>query len=241
MLGVDSLAGRTFVDVGSGSGLFSLAAMRLGAARVHSLDYDPNSVACGLGLKARFFPDAANWTIEQGSALDAEYLATLGQFDIVYSWGVLHHTGAMWTAIENVTSLVRNGGILFVAIYNDQGWLTTAWRGVKRTYNRSAAGRWLILASFCTFFAIQGLVADLARLKNPVARYAAYKRSRGMSRVHDWVDWLGGLPFEVATPEKIFEFHKYKGFHLENMVLRSGHGCNEFVFSRTRAIGASPA
>lgn len=240
MLGVDSLTGRTFVDVGSGSGLFSLAAMRLGATRVRSFDYDPSSVACGLSLKGRFFPDAENWTVEHGSALDGRYLANLGQFDIVYSWGVLHHTGAMWQAIANVAALARKDGIFFIAIYNDQGWLTAGWRWVKRTYNRSAAGRWFILVSFCSFFAIQGLIADLVRLRNPVARYAAYKRSRGMSRVHDWVDWLGGLPFEVATPEQIFAFHKNKGFHLENMLLRPGHGCNEFVFSKTRAVVADP-
>ncbi|MBC8134223.1 MAG: hypothetical protein H7X95_14670 [Deltaproteobacteria bacterium] len=81
---------------------------------------------------------------------------------------------------------------------------------------------------------MQGLFADLAQLKNPLARYAAYKRSRGMSRVHDWIDWIGGFPFEVATPDEIFAFHRDRGFHLENMLLRPGHGCNEFVFSKTR-------
>src|SRR5438270_3479135 len=92
MLQVEDLRGKSFVDVGSGSGLFSLAAMRLGAARVHSFDYDPTSVQCGRALKDRFFSSATNWTIEQGSALDVEYLKRLGEFDVVYSWGVLHHT-----------------------------------------------------------------------------------------------------------------------------------------------------
>src|SRR2546426_6722959 len=74
MLGTDALGGRSFLDVGSGSGLFSLAARRLGATRVHSLDFDPKSVACTRHLKERYFPDAAQWTVEQGSALDAPYL-----------------------------------------------------------------------------------------------------------------------------------------------------------------------
>src|SRR5467141_2182790 len=118
-LGVQSLAGRSFLDVGSGSGLFSLAARRLGA-RVHSFDYDPQSVACTRLLRDRFFPGDADWKINQGSVLYAGYLATLGRFDVVYSWGVLHHTGAMWAALKNVTTLVAPGGLLYLAIYNDQ-------------------------------------------------------------------------------------------------------------------------
>src|SRR3954452_16953624 len=99
LLGVENLSGWRFLDIGSGSGLFSLAAHRLGA-QVHSFDYDPESVACTAELKRRFFPDDPAWTVERGSVLDRDYLAKLGAFDVVYSWGVLHHTGAMWTAIE---------------------------------------------------------------------------------------------------------------------------------------------
>lgn len=119
MLRVDDLQNRTFLDIGSGSGLFSLAARKLGA-RVHSFDYDPQSVACTRALKQRYFPDSADWVIEEGSALDADYLLRLGQFDIVYSWGVLHHTGAMWQALENVDGNVRQNGKLFIALYNHQ-------------------------------------------------------------------------------------------------------------------------
>ena len=109
MLGMESMAGKSFLDVGSGSGLFSLAAKRMGAS-VHSFDYDPESVACTRELKRRYFPDDVNWIIEDGSVLDSDYLGALGEFDIVYSWGVLHHTGAMWKALKNIVPLVRKGG-----------------------------------------------------------------------------------------------------------------------------------
>src|SRR5216684_1692174 len=83
MLQVDDLRGKSFIDIGSGSGLFSLAAMRLGAARVHSFDYDPNSVACAQELKRRYFPQETNWVIQHGSVLDLDYVASLGKFDVV--------------------------------------------------------------------------------------------------------------------------------------------------------------
>lgn len=94
MLEVENLEGKTFLDIGSGSGLFSLAARRLGA-KVYSFDFDTNSFECTTELRRRFFENDENWKVEQGSALEREYVESLGKFDIVYSWGVLHHTGSM--------------------------------------------------------------------------------------------------------------------------------------------------
>src|SRR4051812_24922114 len=69
MLGESTLHGRRFLDAGSGSGLFSLAARRLGA-RVLSFDFDPHSVACTEELRRRYFPNDTDWRVESGSVLD---------------------------------------------------------------------------------------------------------------------------------------------------------------------------
>ena len=221
MRGVDHLQGKSFLDAGSGSGLFSLAARRLGA-KVYSFDYDPASVACTLELKRRYFPDDEAWIVEVGSVLDQDYLQRLGQFDVVYSWGVLHHTGAMWQALDNVASLASER--LFVAIYNDQGWISRYWTAVKRLYNGSGLGRVLMIwLHFPYLYALRFLIRKIAG--RPL--------ERGMSLWHDMLDWLGGYPFEVARPEEILDFYLERGLTCVKLKTCGGRmGCNEFVFLR---------
>jgi 2-polyprenyl-3-methyl-5-hydroxy-6-metoxy-1,4-benzoquinol methylase len=229
MLGVESLEGLRFLDVGSGSGLFSLAARRLGAGRVHSFDFDPESVACTRELRRRHHPDDPRWTIEQGSILDVELVDRLGDWDVVYSWGVLHHTGAMWRALELAASAVAEDGLLFVAIYNDQGARSRLWRAVKHAYNRLPAA----LRPALTAVVMGPLIAASAAKGVARGRGRRHQRSRGMSRWHDAVDWIGGYPFEVAKPEEVLGFLQGRGLQLERLTTCGGKlGCNEYVFSR---------
>jgi 2-polyprenyl-3-methyl-5-hydroxy-6-metoxy-1,4-benzoquinol methylase len=237
MLREPTLVGKSFLDIGCGSGLFSLAARRLGA-RVHSFDFDADSVACALELRRRYFQGDLQWTIEQGSVLDAAYLNALGTFDVVYSWGVLHHTGRMWDAIDAAARLVAPRGKLFVALYNDLGSRSTRWRAIKRTYNQ------LPLPVRPAFTALVMLPEEIkaflrAAIKGRPASYfdvwTGYNQ-RGMNRWRDMVDWVGGYPYEVATPEGVFEFCRERGFSLINLRCGGvGLGCNEFVFERIQA------
>ncbi|HVB22666.1 MAG TPA: class I SAM-dependent methyltransferase [Ktedonobacteraceae bacterium] len=231
MLGVEQLVGKSFLDIGSGSGLFSLVARRLGAT-VYSFDYDPQCVACTAELKRRYFTDDDAWIVEQGSALDMDYLASLGTFDIVYSWGVLQHTGAMWQSFENTGTLVADDGFLFIAIFNDQGRASRIWRVVKRAYN-GLPRRWKFLVLWPAFAQLWGpiMLRDIWHGR-PFATWRNYSRSRGMSAWRDVVDWVGGYPFEVAQPGAIHEFYRERGFSLLKLKTTYHHGCNEYVFVR---------
>ena len=237
MLKETTLEGRRFLDIGSGSGLFSLAARRLGAT-VHSFDVDPESVRCALELHRRYFPGDANWRIEQGSALDRDYLASLGKFDVAYSWGVLHHTGRMAEALENAALPVAARGKLFIAIYNDLGSRTARWRLIKRTYNRLPRA---LRPAFTALVAAPNEAKAVARacLEGDALGYVRSWTAvgdRGMSRWRDIVDWVGGYPYEAATPEQIFDFYEARRFRLIAMKCGGvGLGCNEFVFVREAA------
>jgi 2-polyprenyl-3-methyl-5-hydroxy-6-metoxy-1,4-benzoquinol methylase len=238
MLGTRDLSGLSFLDLGSGSGLSSLAAALSGAARVHSLDYDPASVATTTRLRDRFAPDVA-WKTEQASVLDAERMASLGHWNIVYSWGVLHHTGDMWNALGLAAERVAPNGRLFVSIYNDQGLLSRLWSRLKRVYNLLPEP---LRVPYAVIVSIPGELSTFARktLKGSPAEYFREWRNtgeytRGMSRWHDLIDWVGGYPFEVAKPEQVIDFCLARGFELERLrTVRGSNGCNEFVFRSMR-------
>ena len=236
MLGIERLDGLRFLDIGSGSGLFSLAAWRLGA-NVTSFDYDPQSVACTAELRRRFGHEDGHWRVLQGSVLDKTFLASLSTFDVVYSWGVLHHTGAMWDAIANAASMVATGGLLNIAVYNDQGPKSRRWRRIKRAYV-SARGpmKWAVLTP--AFVRLWGptMLRDALRGRpfHTWRNYATEGTARGMHPWRDVVDWVGGYPFEVAKPEEIFEFCRERGFELLKLrTCGGGLACNEFLFRRT--------
>ena len=223
MFQVPDLIGKSFLDVGCGSGIFSLAAKNLGA-EVYSFDIDSNSVSCTRKLKSSYYENDENWKIKSGSVLDREFIREVGLHDFVYCWGVAHHTGAMMKAFENLSELVNEGGQLFLAVYNDQGVLSKYWTFVKRCYVNYRISRPLIILTHILILLFPSWVIRKIRGKNV---------PRGMSAWYDLIDWLGGFPFETSTVKGVFKFFKDRGFELQNISTVAGKmGCNEFVFRK---------
>ncbi len=238
-LGIDTLEGKSFLDIGCGSGLFSLAARKLGA-NVVSLDFDPHSVECTEQLRDRFFPNDEEWQVQQGSALSQEDLRPIGKCDIVYSWGVLHHTGAMWQALENIVPCTNDNGKLYISLYNDQGTRSKIWWWIKKIYVSLPAPIQLLYALLVSvlintrIFILRCLSGNGKEFFQQIFSYES-KCGRGMCWWRDQVDWIGGFPFEVSKPEQITNFFQSNGYVLENLkTVGNGLGCNEYVFRRLK-------
>ncbi len=239
------LDGVRFLDAGCGSGLFSLAALRLGA-EVTAFDFDPNSVRTTRRMVETWSGTAdqdERFVLLHGSVLDPAFLENLGTFDVVYSWGVLHHTGSMWEACRNVAGRVRTGGALLIALYHDTGLTSRIWWVLKRLYVALPRPLQPLLAALLLLpIELVALLKALLRgaPSSYVHRWTRYRSLRGMSRWYDHLDWVGGFPYECATREEVDEFHQQEGLRLVRSIEAVAWGNNEFVFVREPAASASP-
>jgi len=225
-LPAEDIKGKRILDIGSGSGVHSLVFNELGARELVSFDYDPFSVEA----TTRSWSMAGkpvNWRVMHGSVLDKEFLAGLGpKFDIVYSWGVLHHTGSMWKAIENAATLVGPGGKLWIALYV-KGPKYEDDLALKKRYNAAswAGKKWMEWK-----FISRHMQKRLFRGANPFKWNQ--KLPRGMNVYHDIVDWLGGLPYEVASAEEIRTFISGRGFEEQKSRLYPEGSNNIYLYVR---------
>jgi SAM-dependent methyltransferase len=232
-LKLNDLTGRYFLDIGCGSGLHSLAAFRAGAAKVVSFDYDPHSVLATQMLK-KYAGNPENWEVKQGSILDEQFLSALEPADVVYSWGVLHHTGSMWQAVQNTKDLMKSDALLYIALYDDGLYFDlpkSYWSEVKKRYNQA---NWIGKKRKEFWYIWQFyLQKKLSKLPDLVKQAREYKKSRGMDLYRDAVDWLGGWPFEYASVEEVKSFvSEHIGLELIN--LTTGQACAEYLFKYPR-------
>ena len=224
LLGTENIAGKSLIDVGCGSGLFSIAAHRLGAAKVVGIDVNPRCIEIAQANRNLLAPSAPI-EFHVASVLDVEQLKEFGTFDLVYAWGSLHHTGSMWTAIANVSKCVAPGGTLVLAIYNKH--ITSPlWKGIKWTYNHVPHIAQTMMVLFL------GGIIYVAKFL--VTRTNPLNKERGMDFWFDVIDWVGGYPYEYETPEKTKRTMCNHGFDLKVYIpARVPTGCNEFVFRRS--------
>jgi 2-polyprenyl-3-methyl-5-hydroxy-6-metoxy-1,4-benzoquinol methylase len=226
-LKLNDLQGKYFLDIGCGSGLQSLSAYLARAKKIVSFDIDDYSVKTCSVVKNRY-NNPSNWSVLNGSILDPDFIKKIEKADIVYSWGVLHHTGDMWKAIRNAASLVKISGLLYIALYTTNH-ESKYWLGVKKKYNRS--GKLVKRLMEANYLFRRLIIPHLIRLKNPLTVIKNYRKNRGMSYFNDVKDWLGGYPYEYARPEEVIFFCK-KNLGLELVNLKTGEANTEYLFKK---------
>lgn len=236
-LGLSDLAGKTFLDIGCGSGLHSLAAFRSGAKEIFAFDYDAESVEATRYCHAHA-GSPAHWRITRGSVLDEAFMATVPQADIVYSWGVLHHTGDVWRAIRNAAGRVPAGGLFYIALYSADvqkpPYTADFWLDVKRRYLKSS---WLGRRAWEGWYIYRFMLGGaLKRLPQFFRRRAEHRRNRGMDIMTDIRDWLGGWPMEFVYDADAIKFCEELGMTLQR--IKTGEANTEFLFRRMRTADA---
>lgn len=236
LVGRENIEGRTFLDIGCGSGLFSLAAVRLGCKQLLAVDLDPKSVETTrrtLSLHAA----GGNWECRNVSVFELDP-AAMGTFDVVYSWGVLHHTGAMYKAIAKASKMVAPNGMLTLALYAKTPFCGL-WRIEKKIYSRSP--KWVQKV-------IESVYIEVVRLRLALKgeslkkRREEYWKQRGMDMYYDTRDWLGGYPYESISPKEAMDYMHQLGFapvrsFVEPCIGLLGTGCDEYSFTKVSTPG----
>jgi ubiquinone/menaquinone biosynthesis C-methylase UbiE len=214
----EEVRGKSVLDAGCGTGIFSIVFARNGAGRVTGIDISPGSLETARTLKAKFGLDNAEFRLQDMLRLPFAD----NSFDIVWAWGTVHHTTDPFRAISELIRVLRPGGSLFLAVYKRTK-VTFIHEIIRKTLIRTPRRTWTSLSKLMAFF-----------LSPVVFFFKKREKSRKGEKLEELIlDWYFVPIRHYYTPEEIQDFLKKKGLEIEKFLPASGRfdSSSNFIFT----------
>jgi len=221
------IEGKRILDAGCGMGVFSVVFGKKGAARVIGIDLSEEGVRRAQRAASHF--NLSNVEFREGNILRLPYPD--GSFDIVWSWGTLHHTAEPLKALEELIRVLKNGGTLFVTLYRSTK-LSFLHEGIRKTLRLAHRRMWPLLAKLIAL----ALFPATLFLKRR-------KKARAGENLSDLVlDWYFNPVRHYYRPGEIRQLLEQEGLIIEKFLPASGrfNSTSNFIF-KAKLVGDTPS
>jgi len=203
----EEVRGRTVLDAGCGTGIFSIIFANKGAAKVMGIDISPGSLMTAESLRKKF--NLQNVEFQKQDMLELPFGDET--FDIIWAWGTVHHTTAPFKAISELVRVLKRGGSFLLAVYRKTR-LTLVHEIIRKTLIKTPRRSWTALSRILAFF-----------LAPVVFLFKKREKSRKGEKLSELIlDWYFVPIRHYYTPEEMKIFLKGKGLVEEKFLPASG-------------------
>ncbi|MFQ6107920.1 MAG: class I SAM-dependent methyltransferase [Candidatus Aminicenantales bacterium] len=213
----EEVLNKSVLDAGCGTGVFSIIFARMGALSVVGIDISKRSLeraqrqADQLGLQ--------NATFQKVNMLRLPF--TDACFDIVWSWGSVHHTADPFGCLAELIRVLKPGGSLLVAVYRRTG-LTFLHETLRKGLIRLPSKYWIPFSRFLSLVAAPG-----------ISLFKKRDKSRKGEKLEQLLfDWFFVPIRHSYLPEEIKSFLVKRGLVIKKYLPFSGrfNSTSNFIF-----------
>ena len=218
------IEGKSVLDAGCGTGIFSIIFARNGAASVLGIDISEGSLETAKALKTKF--DLENASFQKQDMLDLPFADE--SFDIVWAWGTVHHTTDPFKAMSELIRVLRAEGSILLAVYTRTR-VTFLHEIIRKALVRTPRKTWKALSKI------------LALVLSPVVYFFKKReKSRKGEKLEELImDWYFVPIRHYYYPEEIKVFLEEQGFTIEKYLPASGrfNSTSNFIYKARKDPG----
>jgi ubiquinone/menaquinone biosynthesis C-methylase UbiE len=218
----EEVKGKSVLDAGCGTGIFSIIFATNGAGRVTGIDISEGSLQTARGLKKKFNLENADFQKQDMLALPFSDES----FDIVWAWGTVHHTTDPFRAITELLRILKPSGSILLAVYKRTR-LTFLHEIIRKTLLRAPRKTWKGLARVMAFF-----------LSPVIFLFKKREKSRRGEKLEELIiDWYFVPIRHYYKPEEIRGFLEERGLVIEKYLPASGRfdSTSNFIFKARKS------